>query len=91
MTSPAVRNDNRIARVCSAAIREEMGDRLRIELSGVSDPLPQHMTMLVKQMALSDRVSAVLGDKSVGDKSEAGNRSKLVMGLAEQLAMLRLN
>jgi hypothetical protein len=64
MTSPAVRNDVQIDHVSSAAICEEIGDRLRINLTGKPDRLPQHMTMLVEQMTQNDCVSAVLSDKS---------------------------
>jgi hypothetical protein len=52
MTSPAVRNDIQIDRVCSAAICEEIGDQLRIILAGEPSRLPQHMTMLVEQLRL---------------------------------------
>jgi hypothetical protein len=69
MTSPAVRNDIQIERVVSTAICEEIGDRLRIELTEESDPLPRHMAMLVEQMVQSDGASAALGDTSLGDTS----------------------
>ena len=59
MTSPAVRNDIHIDRVSSAAICEEVGDRLRIGLTGKPERMPQHMRMLVEQMALNDGVSAL--------------------------------
>jgi hypothetical protein len=48
---------------CSGAICEEIGDRLRINLTGELDRLPRHMTMLVEQMPQNDCVSAVLSDK----------------------------
>jgi hypothetical protein len=64
MSSPAVRNDIQIDRVCSVAICEEVGDRLRISLAGVPGRLPQHMMMLVEQMARNDCLSEVLIDKS---------------------------
>ena len=64
MTSPAVRNDIQIDHVSSAAICEEIGDRLCINLPGEPDRLPQHMMMLVEQMAQNDCAPAVLGDKS---------------------------
>ena len=51
MTSPAVRNDIQIDHVSSAAICEEIGDRLRITLTGEPNRLPQHMMMLIEQMA----------------------------------------
>jgi hypothetical protein len=52
MTSPAVRNDIQIDSAYCAAICEEMGDRLRIALTGEPNRLPQHMMMLVEQMAV---------------------------------------
>lgn len=55
MTTPAVRNDIRIDRACSAAICEEIGDRLRIELASEPNRLPQHVMMLVDQMAADQR------------------------------------
>jgi len=64
MTSPAVRSDIQIDRVSSAAICEEIGDRLRIDLTGKPDRLPQHMRMLVEQLAQNDCVPAVLSAKS---------------------------
>src|SRR5260221_108672 len=64
MTSPVVRNDIQIDRVCSAAICEEIGDRLGISLKGEPERLPQHMTMLVEQMAENDDGGAAAG---VGD------------------------
>jgi hypothetical protein len=71
MTNPAVRSGVRIERVFSAAICAEIGYRLRAELSGESDPLPQHMTMLVEQMAQTDRVSAGLADKALATRALA--------------------
>ena len=64
MTAPAVRNEIQIGHVSSAAICEEMGDRLRINLKGEPDRLPQHMMMLVEQMAQNDYFSAALSDTS---------------------------
>lgn len=63
MTSAVVRNDIQIDRVCSAAICEEIGDRLRITLTREPNQLPQHMTMLVEQMRWTDS-SAVLSAKA---------------------------
>jgi len=60
MTSPAIRNDIHIDRVSSAAICEEVGDRLRIGLTGKPERLPDHMRMLVQQIALNDGVSALI-------------------------------
>jgi len=64
MTSPAVRNDIQIDRVFSAAICEAIGDRLGISLKGEPERLPQHMMMLVQQMAENDDGGAAAG---VGD------------------------
>jgi hypothetical protein len=50
MTSPAVRNDIQIDRVFSAAICEEIGDRLRIALTSEPNRLPRRMTMLVEEL-----------------------------------------
>jgi hypothetical protein len=51
MTSRAVRCDIQIGLGCSAAICEEIGDRLRISLKGEFNRLPQHMMVLVEQIA----------------------------------------
>src|SRR5260370_800491 len=68
MTSPAVRNDIQIDRVFSAAICEAIGDRLGISLKGEPERLPQHMMMLVQQMAENDDGGAAAG---VGDGDAA--------------------
>ncbi len=73
MTAPAVRNEIRIDHVSSAAICEEIGDRLRISLPGEPVRLPQPMMMLVEQMAQNDRVPTVLSDTS----EPALNRSNI--------------
>jgi hypothetical protein len=57
-------SDNQIDHISSAAICEEIGDRLRTNLTGQSVRLPQHMMMVVEQMAQNDHVSAVLSDTS---------------------------
>ena len=62
MSSPAVRNDIQIDHGSSAAICEEIGDRLRISLKGAPGRLPQHMMMLIEQMARNDYVSTVLSE-----------------------------
>jgi hypothetical protein len=64
MSSPAARNDIHIDRVSSAAICEEVGDRLRIGLTGKPERLPQQMRMLVEQIAQNDSDPAGLGAKS---------------------------
>jgi len=51
MTSPTARNDIHIDRACSAAICEEIADRLRIDLAGKPARLPQRMMMLVGKFA----------------------------------------
>jgi hypothetical protein len=53
MDSPDVRNV-RIDRACSAAIREEIGIRLRIELAGERGPLPQHLLALLDAIRAND-------------------------------------
>jgi hypothetical protein len=55
MTRPVVPNDIQIDRVCSAAICEEIGDRLRIKLAAERNRLPQHMMMLIDQIAADQR------------------------------------
>jgi hypothetical protein len=82
MTSPAAQNDIQIDHVSSAAICEEIGDRLCINLPRESDRLPQHMMMLVEKNAQNECVSAV----------QKRNRSKPIKPAqiaADQLAMLR--
>jgi hypothetical protein len=64
MTGPVVRNDTQIDHASSAAICEEIGHRLRINVTGAPDRLPPHMMMVVEQMAQNDCVSAILNDKS---------------------------
>jgi hypothetical protein len=59
MTNPAVRNDIQIDRVSSAAICEEVGDRLRVDLTGKPERMPQHMRMLVEQIARNEGISAL--------------------------------
>jgi len=64
MTIQHLRTDIQIDHVSSAAICEEIGDRLRINMTGEPDRLPQQMMMLVKQMTQNECVSAVLRDTS---------------------------
>jgi hypothetical protein len=54
MTSPAVRSETRIDHGCSAALCEEMGDRLRIALARGPSGLPHEMMVLVEQIARTD-------------------------------------
>jgi CheY-like chemotaxis protein len=54
MNSPAVRCDIQIDLGCSAAICGEIGDRLRISLKSETKGLPQHMMVLVEQIAQTD-------------------------------------
>jgi hypothetical protein len=64
MTGPAVRNDIQIDSAYCAAICEEMGDRLRIALTGEPNRLPQHMMMLVEQMAADRLLQPCLAPKA---------------------------
>ena len=85
MTSPAVRNDTQIDHVSSAAICEEVGDRLRTTLTCAPNGLPRHMTMLVEQIALTDGVG----------RTSSGNRNrnkpiKLAQPAADQPVMLHI-
>ncbi|HKH03226.1 MAG TPA: hypothetical protein VKB08_21260 [Bradyrhizobium sp.] len=65
MTSPVVRNDSQIERECSAAICEEIGDRLRINMTRHPDDLlPEHMMTLVDQMAAKQPVMPRLNQKA---------------------------
>jgi hypothetical protein len=85
MNSPLVRNDIQIDHVSSAAICEEIGDRLRTTLTGAPNGLPRHMTTLVEQIALTDGV----GRTSRGKR----NRSKpikLAQPAADQPVMLHI-
>lgn len=52
--SPVVRHEIQIDHVCNAAICEEIGDRLRIKLTGKPGRLPRHILMLVEQMPRND-------------------------------------
>jgi len=81
MTSPAVRSETQIDHGCSAALCEEIGDRLRIILAGAPNGLPKHMTMLVEQIARADGVNPASRHK------RNRNELKLVRPAADQLAM----
>jgi hypothetical protein len=50
-SSSSAPNADQIDVLSRAAIREEMGDRLRISLPVGSGRLPQNMMMLIEQMA----------------------------------------
>ena len=63
MTSPIALNDNRIDPLSRAAIRDEMGDRLRISLPGVSERLPGNMMMLIERMAADQPASLRINPK----------------------------
>ncbi|HEX2653646.1 MAG TPA: hypothetical protein VHN11_08350 [Xanthobacteraceae bacterium] len=54
MTNLEARNAIQIGRVCSAAICEEIGARLRIRLAGERDRLPQHLITLMDAMRTND-------------------------------------
>jgi hypothetical protein len=65
MASPVVRNNSQIQRECSAAICEEIGDRLRINLARQPDDLlPENMMTLVDQMAAEQPVMPRLNQKA---------------------------
>jgi hypothetical protein len=85
MTSPAVRNDTQIEHVSSAAICEEIGNRLRITLIGAPNGLPRHMTMLVEQIALTDGVS-----RPSRGKRNRSKPVKLAQPAADQPVMLHI-
>ena len=54
MISPEACNAIQIDRVCSAAICEEIGARLRIRLEGEHDRLPQHLITLMEAVRTND-------------------------------------
>jgi len=54
MTSPAVNSDFQIGLACSAAICQEIGDRLRITMTGGPSGMPRHMSVLVEQIERTD-------------------------------------
>ena len=54
MTCPPVRSDNAFDLGCRAALCEEIGDRLRVALAGGPSGLPEHMMVLVEQIARTD-------------------------------------
>jgi hypothetical protein len=85
MTSPAVRNDTQIDHVSSAAICEEVGDRLRTSLTGAHNGLPRHMTMLVEQIALTDGVG-----RPSRQKRNRSKPIKLAQPAANQPVMLHI-
>jgi len=51
MITSSAPHDNHIGAFSQAAIREEMGDRLRILLPALSGPLPKNMMLLIEQLA----------------------------------------
>ena len=54
MARPAARCDVQFDLGCSAALCEEIGDRLRVTLAGGPSGLPRHMMVLVEQIARTD-------------------------------------
>lgn len=64
MTSPIALNNNQIDPLSRAAIREEIGDRLRISLPGGTDRLPGNMMMLIERMAADQPASSRTNRKS---------------------------
>ena len=85
MTGPAARKDTQIDHVSSAAICEEVGERLRITLTGAPNGLPRHMTMLVEQIALTDGVGRISRGKRNRSKP-----NKLAQPAADQPVMLHI-
>jgi hypothetical protein len=57
------RNHSLTDRASSAAIFQEMGDRLRVILGRTTRRLPQHMLDLVKRMAITEPVTPRLDSK----------------------------
>jgi hypothetical protein len=57
------RNNSQIDHLSSAAICDEIGDRLRLILKRTASQLPQHMMNLVKRMAIHERISRRLSPK----------------------------
>jgi hypothetical protein len=64
MTNPAARNDSQIDHASSAAICDEIGDRLRLTLARKPHRLPQRMMKLVERMAADKPVTQRLPSKS---------------------------
>lgn len=54
MTNSNVHEVIRIGSACSAAIREEIGARMRFELACEHDPLPQHLVTLMNAIRTND-------------------------------------
>lgn len=68
MTSPSGRSDLQIDDICTAAICEEIADRLlRTAFAGKPDRLPPRIKMLVEQMAGIDSSSSPVRGHSVSD------------------------
>lgn len=57
------RDDYQMDRASSAAIREEMGDRLRQILAQTTRRLPQHMINLVKRLTTEKPIRLPLAPK----------------------------
>ena len=65
MTTAVVRNDSPIERERSAAIRQEIGDRLRLSLARQPNvPLPEHMMMLVNEMTADQPLALYSNQKT---------------------------
>lgn len=54
MTNSNVHDVIRIGRACSAAVSEEIGARMRTELAGEHDPLPQRLVTLMNAIQTKD-------------------------------------
>jgi hypothetical protein len=62
--NPTARNESQIDHASSAAICEEIGDRLRLTLVRKPHRLPRHMMKLVEQMAADKPVTPCLPSKA---------------------------
>jgi hypothetical protein len=64
MTSPIALNDNQIDLLSRTAIREEIGDRLRMSLREKSDRLPRNMMRLIERMAAGEPATSRVNRKT---------------------------
>jgi len=64
MTGPVAPNDNQIDPLSRAAIREEIGDRLRISLPGASERSPKNMMMLIERMEAEQPARSRMNSKT---------------------------
>jgi hypothetical protein len=54
MTNSNLRDVSRIGSICSAAIREEIGVRMRIEMAREHEQLPQRLVALLDTIRTND-------------------------------------